>query len=482
MQLKIKTIKEIPSESHVVYTIGKGTSLKHTCLTKEEIKYAEQQLSDEKITTLYFNKLSHHVWLVVLNTENDKLESARKLGADLKTQVLKYKIVDISVHAHKLAAKPVMAFVEGFALSSYTFDKYFTENLKEKKRIEKITVCSDAIKSSDVEALSNVVDAVFTARDLVNEPQNVLTAEELANAFKKLGKDAGFDVEVLNKAKIETLKMGGILAVNKGSLNPPTFTIMEYKPKKALNKKPIILVGKGVVYDTGGLSLKPTAGSMDSMKCDMAGAATVGCIMYAIAKNELPFHVIALVPATDNRPSHNAYAPGDVITMFSGLTVEVLNTDAEGRLILADALHYAKKYDPELVIDFATLTGAAVAAIGTHGSVCMGTANEQIKTDLKKAGFETHERLAEMPLWDEYGDMIKSDIADIKNIGGKYAGAITAGKFLEKFIDYPWMHIDIAGPSFLDSPESYRGKNGTGVGVRLIYRYLLNRLEAERAF
>jgi leucyl aminopeptidase len=268
--------------------------------------------------------------------------------------------------------------------------------------------------------------------------------------------------------------MGGLLAVNRGSVTPPTFTIMEYKPAKARNKKPVVLVGKGVVYDTGGLSLKPTPNSMDTMKCDMAGAAAVSCAMYAIAKAELNVHIIALVPATDNRPGENAYTPGDVIKMYDGQTVEVLNTDAEGRMILGDALAYAKKYKPELVMDFATLTGAAAAAIGSYGIVCMGTASEETKAKLKNAGNNVHERLVEFPFWEDYAKLIKSDIADMKNIGGPVGGAITAGKFLEKFTDYPWMHFDIAGPAFLGSNDSYRGKNGTGVGVRLIFDFIKN--------
>jgi leucyl aminopeptidase len=198
----------------------------------------------------------------------------------------------------------------------------------------------------------------------------------------------------LNKAKIKQLKMGGLIAVNLGSIQPPTFTIMEWKPKNAVNKKPVVLVGKGVVYDTGGMSLKPTPNSMDFMKCDMGGGAAVGGAIYAIAKAKLPVHVVALVPATDNRPDGDAYVPGDVITMMSGKTVEVLNTDAEGRLILADALHYAKRYKPELVLEFSTLTGAAAAAIGPMGIVCMGDVLDTTRKALHTAGDNVYERLA----------------------------------------------------------------------------------------
>jgi leucyl aminopeptidase len=319
-----------------------------------------------------------------------------------------------------------------------------------------------------------VIEATCISRTLVNEPVNFLTATQLSKEFQKLGKEAGFNVVVFDKAKITSLKMGGLLAVNLGSIEPPTFSIMEYKPKNAKNKQPIVLVGKGVVYDTGGLSLKPTANSMDMMKCDMAGSAAVAGTMYAIAKAKLKVHVIGIVPATDNRPGGNAYVPGDVITMYNGLTVEMLNADAEGRMILADALAYAQQYKPKLVIDLATLTGAAIAAIGTSGIVTMGTADERTKNKLKQSGNNVYERLAEMPFWDDYDDLIKSDIADMKNIGGPYAGTITAGKFLARYIDYPWIHFDIAGPAFLTAKDGYRGKGGTGVGVRLLFDYLKN--------
>jgi leucyl aminopeptidase len=246
---------------------------------------------------------------------------------------------------------------------------------------------------------------------------------------------------------------------------------MEYKPSTAKNSSPYVLVGKGIVYDTGGLSLKPTTDSMDYMKCDMAGAAAVSCAMYAIALAGLPLHIIGLIPATDNRPDGNAYVPGDVVTMYDGTTVEVLNTDAEGRMILADALAWAKQYKPQLVIDLATLTGAAHAALGSEGMAGMGNAPRDIMERLINCGYAVHERIAEFPFWDEYRDMLKSDIADLKNIGGKYAGAITAGKFLEHFTDYPYIHLDIAGPAFNKKRESYRGTGGSGVGVRLLFEF-----------
>ena len=234
-----------------------------------------------------------------------------------------------------------------------------------------------------------------------------------------------------------------------------------------------MIVGKGVVYDTGGLSLKPS-NFMDTMKCDMAGAAAVVGTFCALADDNVPAWVIGLIPATDNRPGGNAITPGDVIEISDGTSVEVLNTDAEGRLILADALHYAKKYDPKLVIDLATLTGSASRAIGPNAIVAMGNAGDEIWNDLVDSGNRTHERLVQFPFWDEYSELLKSDVADLKNIGGAEAGMITAGKFLEHFTNYPYIHLDIAGPAFLTSPHGYYGKGGTGIGVRLLHDFFSN--------
>jgi len=330
----------------------------------------------------------------------------------------------------------------------------------------------EGASEAEIAELTTVLESVFITRDLVNEPHSGLNAVQLCETIARIGKECGFDVEILGKEKLESLKMGGLLAINKASSVPPQFCILEWKPAGARNKKPVVLVGKGVVYDTGGLSLKPTEG-MDYMKCDMAGAATVVGTIAAAARNKMPVHIIGLIPATDNQIGDRAIAPGDVIRMYSGKTVEVLNTDAEGRIILADALHYAKKYDPELVLDFATLTGSAVRALGTQAICYMGTASQQVKTALESSGWNTYERLVEFPLWREFGDDLKSHIADLKNIGSSNAGMITAGKFLEHFAgDYPWLHLDIAGPAYLRTANGYRTKEGTGVGVRLTYDFL----------
>jgi leucyl aminopeptidase len=240
----------------------------------------------------------------------------------------------------------------------------------------------------------------------------------------------------------------------------------------------VVFVGKGIVFDTGGANLKP-GDSMLTMKDDMSGAAAVASTLYAIAKLNLPVHVIGLIPSTDNKIGPKGILPGDVIRMFNGMTVEVINTDAEGRLILADALSYAAKFDPLLVVDIATLTGAASRAVGKYGIVAIQAKAEKEMDLLKQSGHSIYERIVEFPNWEEYGDLMKSELADLKNLGPPEAGAITAGKFLERFTSYPYIHLDIAGPAFLEKRDSYRGQGGTGTGVRLltnfVYRLILQK-------
>lgn len=443
-------------------------------LTAEQVTYIEKQIKDEK-KFVAVNQFTRIVFVVLTD---DKKESAKqketlRRAANTVTGGLNELKKTSVIITSDLDKKFTLAFIEGMLLGNYQFIKHKTKAEKEKNTLNTLFVHAKDVTEHHLEELNIVAEATCKARDLVNEPVNILNATDLANAFVKMGKEAGFSVEVLNKAKITSLKMGGLLSVNQGSVDPPTFSIMEYKPKGAINKQPYVLVGKGVVYDTGGLSIKPTAG-MDTMKCDMAGGAAVGCLMYAIAKAKLKVHVIALVPATDNRPGFNAFAPGDIITMHDGSTVEMLNSDAEGRMILADALSYAKKYKPLAAFEFSTLTGAAAAAIGAQGIVCMGTIPDKMKSQLKESGDRVHERLAEFPFWEEYDELLKSDIADRKNIGGPYAGAITAGRFLVKYTDYPYMHFDIAAPAFLAARDAYRTKGGTGVGIRLIFDYFKN--------
>lgn len=401
--------------------------------------------------------------------EDQQSEALRVAGSTLFGQLNK------TTEAIVLDGNPlaVLLVAEGIALASYQFLTYFTDKDKKKNGLQEVILPS-SIEKEKIEELSNTVNAVCWARDRVNEPVSHLNAVQLSEKMSELCTSVGCHVQVLEKTQIESLKMGGLLAVNKGSIDPPTFTIIEYKPANAKNEQPIVLVGKGVVYDTGGLSLKPTPGSMDSMKSDMGGAACMAATIYLAAAQKLPIHLIGLIPATDNRPGLNAYAPGDVITMYDGTSVEVLNTDAEGRMILADALAYSNKFKPALVIDAATLTGAALRAIGTKASVVMGNASDDNFSKLEAAGNEVHERVVRFPFWDDYAKEIKSSIADLKNLGGPNAGMITAGKFLEHFVKSPYIHMDIAGPAWLDAKEDYRTQGGTGAGVRLLYTFLKN--------
>ena len=406
-------------------------------------------------------------------SSEDHREQYRLAGARAFAELKKYKLRKVQIHAGN--GDDALAFAEGLASRNYRFESY--KSKKDAFFIDEISLPNRAVDKKRITQLAGLLEAVMYSRDLVNEPANILTAAELSKRIAAAGKKGHYKVEVFGKAKIKSLKMGGILSVNQGSKADPTFTVIEYRSEKARNDKPIVLVGKGIVYDSGGLSLKPTSNSMDIMKSDMGGAAAVAGAIHAAALNELPIHVIGLIPATDNCIGPEAYGPGDVITMHDGTRVEVMNTDAEGRLVLADALSYAKNHHPEIVIDLATLTGASMRALGYFAAATMGTADDHTQRRLMNAAKESGERLVSFPLWSVYEDELKSDIADMRNIGkSSLAGAIVAGKFLEHFTDYPWMHIDIAGPSFIPEAMGYLPKGATGFGTKLIYQFLKGRL------
>ncbi len=484
MALTLAHAATAPAQSTQVFVLPLGTTTLPeaavTDLSAEARHYVETALTDDQ-KLISLNHFSHQHYFVVLEkkrTADLQLEALRKAGHQLHGLLKKEKTAAVFVHNLSDSAEAALTLAEGLFLSAYQFEGYKTdEKSRQAPTLTSITLVGEAATEARATELQHVLEGVAFARDLVNAPVNKLNAQQLADRLAEAGDQAGFATDILDLARIESLRMGGLLAVNLGSPEPPTFSILEWKPEGAKNEHPYVLVGKGVVYDTGGLSLKPTPNSMDMMKCDMAGGAAVGGVLYALAKNHVPLHVIGLVPATDNRPGGLAYVPGDVLTMHSGLTVEVKNTDAEGRLLLADALSFAKKYHPELVIDLATLTGAAVRAIGTEGAAVMGTAEADTTAQLLAAAHRVHERLVEFPLWDDYADHMKSDIADLSNLGKGDAGHISAAKFLERFIEgTPWLHLDIAGPAYLTAPDSYRGKGGTGTGVRLLYEFLTKQL------
>jgi len=470
--------EKVSEKDHTILLGRKDSDFTRFIKDASRMNYLKDKLGKDKEIILLSN-LDRILMVHILKDDHypvsQKLENARKGAFQVHGMLNDYDVESVIIQNAGLDTGEVTAYAEGLALTNYQFLKYHTKADEKRSKLTSAGIVSEKIDRGYVTSLNNLLKAVYHARDLVNEPLSYLTAEKLSEEIVRMGDASGFSVEVFNKKKIEVLKMGGLLAVNRGSIDPPTFSILTWKPENPVNEKPLVLVGKGVVFDTGGLSLKPTSNSMDYMKVDMAGAATVSGVLYAVASNKLPVWVIGLVPATDNRPDGNACVPGDVVTMYDGTTVEVLNTDAEGRMILADALSYAKQYDPELVIEISTLTGSAQAAIDKFGIVGMGNAGKEAMESLKLSGENSFERIAEFPFWEEYNEQLKSDIADLKNLGGKFGGAITAGKFLEHFTAYPFIHLDIAGPAFNKTIFNYRGKGGSGVGVRIIYDFLYNK-------
>ncbi len=469
----IKIITEIPINENIVIIANKKFSFKNLSLKKDELKYLKNAIA-KKNNIIKINQYNRWLIVQIPDYENKGYmldEYQRKQANELHSFLVENKIKKLNIIDAANNPQLVLSFSEGLALSNYQFSDYKKDN---KNSSIAISIFSSKLDKKKLNQLNAIINGVFEARTMVNKPYSHLDSKNIVDEIKRLSKISGFTLKVLDKKDIQNKKMGGILAVNKGSAVPPTFSILEWKPKNAKNKNPIVLIGKGIVYDTGGLSIKPTPNSMDIMKSDMAGAAVVIGAFHAIALAKLPIHVVGLVPATDNAVDNKAYVPGDVITMHNKLSVEVLNTDAEGRLILADALSYAKKYNPEIVIDIATLTGAKIIAVGNLGIAVMGNVTNKVFKQLEISGEKTFERIIKLPIWDDFASQLKSDIADLKNIGGREAGTITAGKFLENFTDYPWIHMDIAGAAFTSFKDSYRGKGGTGIGLRLIFDFIKN--------
>ncbi len=362
----------------------------------------------------------------------------------------------------------VQAITEGAMLGLYAFRKHITKKENSYTEVKEFTIVGREENTFE-KAISRgriIAEAVNWARDLVNEPSNFMTPADMAESARKIAGDYGLKIEVLEKPQMESLGMGALLGVAQGSQQPPRFIILSYQGKEP-DEVDVALVGKGVTFDSGGIDIKPYEG-MHEMKGDMAGGASVLGTLMAVARLKPGMNVTALVPATENMPSGTAQKPGDIVTAMNGKTIEILNTDAEGRLILADALSYARKIGAKTIIDVATLTGACRMALGT---ICTGvfTNNQALADKLIAAGNEVGELAWQLPMFEEYNEQIKSDIADVKNIGGRYAGAITAAKFLAEFINgTPWVHLDIAGTSETDKDKGYQIKGATGVPVRTL--------------
>jgi leucyl aminopeptidase len=367
------------------------------------------------------------------------------------------------------------AIVEGCLLGLYQFTAYRTEKRDEIKEVDQITLVDRTEgKIAEVAGGSRtgqiLAEATNFVRDLCNHPSNVVTPSRLAEEARAIAKEFGLTCRVIERDEAESLGMGAYLSVARGSQEPPKFIILEYAGGKK-KESPVVLVGKSITFDSGGISIKP-ADKMEQMKTDMSGGATVLGTIKALAQLQLPVSVVGILPATENMPSGTAVKPGDVVRAMSGRTIEVINTDAEGRMILADALAYAARYKPSALVDLATLTGACVVALGNRATGVMGT-NPKLIERLIKAGEHSGERVWELPLWEEYQEQIKSDVADMKNVGGRGGGAITAAAFLQKFVgNYPWAHLDIAGTSWSDEVRPYTPKGATGVGVRLLIQWL----------
>lgn len=474
MKPEITRISQISPDQSVICIIGKHLVPDFLKLNKSEKEYVLKQLKagEEYVFINSYFKCTYIVRIKDNVDEFKKREELRKCASNLKKLIKSNNHQELVITSSQAYKGAIEDFTEGLILSFYKFGKYKTkeEEGTKKEYPSKLLIYGDADKT-EIKWLNDITDAVWFARDLINEPVNYLNTVTLAVEIQKMGKSAGFTVEVLNKERIKALKMGGLLAVNRGSVDPPVFCILEWKPERSLNKNPLVLIGKGIVYDTGGLNIK-TGEYMAMMKGDMAGAATVAGVFFTAARNKLPLHIVGLIPATDNRPGGNAYTQGDIIKMHNSMNVEVGNTDAEGRLILADAISYASKYKPELIITIATLTGSAAVTFSNQAIAMMTNADRKYIELLEECGHLVHERVAALPFWEEYGEMIKSDIADVKNVGGREAGAITAGKFLEKFTEFPLIHLDIAGTGLLRKDDFYRLKEGPASGLRLLATFL----------
>src|ERR687887_881138 len=372
----------------------------------------------------------------------------------------------------------VEAMTEGVSLALYSFNKYM-EAKEPATKIEEVAILinSDSPKFQSVaDKAYLVVEAVNFARDIGNLPPNDCPPAQLASMAISLAQEHGIKARVFDRYELENMGMGGIVAVGKGSNNPPKLIVLEYNGASDPQQKPYLLVGKAVTFDTGGISIKPGE-KMDEMKFDKCGGCTVLAVMRAVASMKIAVNLVGIVPSVENMPSATSYRPGDIIRMYNGKTVEVLNTDAEGRMILADALAYGIAiYSPKAIIDLATLTGAAIIALGANVAALIGT-NDQLTDRLRKLAEKTGEKMWELPLYDEYHEQIKSAYADIKNIGGRPGGAITAAAFLSNFVNgVPWTHIDIAGTAWTQDgtyERSYNPKGATGFGVRTLIKLLM---------
>ena len=488
------TLQYIKSDAIIFFVAEEKKSIATQLETlPENLKILAEQITSLEnfngkegvVCKIFSHKSIASPFLLLIGTGEKKKFSAEVLRRAIATALNAAKkfnakniAVDFSSVANTLEISTeelTQSLTEGALLSQYKFDKYFSEK-KTHEKITDVIVFANSIPvvekiQRSIAVAKIICEGTILARNLENAPGSEIYPASLARVAQTSAKKYKFTCTVWNKKKIAKEKFGGLLAVSAGSDKEPRFILMEYNGTRSAKTPPVVLVGKGVTFDSGGISIKPAA-NMAEMKMDMSGAAAVIGTLQTIARLQLPVRVIGLVPSTENLLSGSAVKPGDIITHCGGKTSEVDNTDAEGRLLLADALAYAEKFKPSAVIDLATLTGACVVALGHYATGMMGN-DDELMNKLKIAGEKVYERVWQLPMFDEYEKLIKSDIADVKNVGGRWGGAITAAFFLKKFIaDYKWVHLDIAGTAILEENLPYCPKGGSGVGVRLLVEML----------
>ena len=403
------------------------------------------------------------------------LDKLRRTAATAAKRARDLELDDASFALHVSEGSAVTraaaeAAAEGASLGLYRFDRHKTgEETRELESFDLVSDDGEAVRGAETGV--KTAAAALLARDLANEPSNEATPEYLEGKAREIADRYGMEISVLDRRGIEEEGLNGLATVGRSARNEPRFIALEHRGGG--HAAPIILVGKAVTFDSGGISIKPSSG-MQEMKFDMSGGAAVLGAMEAVGSLDLALNVVALVTATENLPGGNAFKPGDILELYSGKTVEIITTDAEGRLILADALSYARRYGPAAVVDCATLTGACVVALGHQASGLMGN-DEALIAELQTAGEATGEKVWPLPLFDEYTEQIKGDTADIKNSGGRKGGALTAAAFLKEFAEYPWAHLDIAGTAYAKKGNAYTTKGATGVPTRLLVEFLLGR-------
>ncbi len=409
--------------------------------------------------------------LIILGLGDDKnTDNARRAGGLLSAIAAKKKLNSLAVVSFPEMKKNLPAFIEGIVLGGYTFDRY--KSSANGQSVIKVNFDESAAAfKNDIDRSITICKAVRIARDLINMPGNDLPPRELAARAKKLASSCKIPLKIYGPAELTRLKMGALLGVARGSDQPPQLIEWHYNGA-GKREKPIVLIGKGVTFDSGGISIKPAEG-MQEMKNDMAGAAVVISLMHILSELKPRLNVIGIAPCVENMPSGKALRPGDIVKASDGQSIEIISTDAEGRLILADAICHARKFNPSAIIDIATLTGAVRIALGDTTAGILGNDDKMIDR-IYESSQRTAEKVWRLPLWEEYHELIKSEVADMKNSGGRPAGTITAACFLAKFVkETPWAHIDIAGVDNNDKSHPYLTKGATGFGVRLLADYLL---------